>query len=216
MLRADLHIHTKYSFDTAISLESIIARCLKLGINCVAVADHGTIAGALKLKEIAPFPVIVAEEVLTPIGEVMGLFLTEEVPSGLSLEEAIARIKAQKGLVCLPHPFDSLRGIARNYQAIEKVIDDIDIIEAFNSRVILNRCNKKAELFARRHGLLCSAGSDAHTLHEIGHAYVEMTGFTGSTEFCAALKEGKVSGRRSCPLVHTLSAWARIKKQLLS
>jgi predicted metal-dependent phosphoesterase TrpH len=215
LLRADLHIHTKYSFDTAISLESIIARCLKLGINCVAIADHGTIAGALKLKEIAPFTVIVAEEILTPIGEVMGLFLTEEVPSGLSLEETIARIKAQKGLVCLPHPFDCLRGIARNYQAIESVIADIDIIEAFNSRVILNRYNREAEIFARRHGLLCSAGSDAHTLHEIGHAYIEMTEFEGSNEFCVSLKEGKVRGRRSCPLVHTLTTWARIKKRFV-
>ena len=215
MLRADLHIHTKYSFDTAMSLESIIARCLKLGINCVAVADHGTIAGALKLKEIAPFTVIVAEEILTPIGEVMGLFLTEEVPSGLSLEEAIARIKAQKGLVCLPHPFDCLRGIARNYQAIESVIADIDIIEAFNSRIILNRYNREAEIFARRHGLLCSAGSDAHTLHEIGHAYVEMAEFEESNEFCVSLKEGKCHGRRSCPLVHTLTTWARIKKRFV-
>jgi predicted metal-dependent phosphoesterase TrpH len=215
LLRADLHIHTKYSFDTAISLESIIARCLKLGINCVAVADHGTIAGALKLKEIAPFTVIVAEEILTPIGEVMGLFLTEEVPSGLSLEEAIARIKAQKGLVCLPHPFDYLRGIARNYQAIESVIADIDIIEAFNSRIILNRCNREAEIFAKRHGLLCSAGSDAHTLHEIGHAYVEMTEFEESNDFCVSLKEGKVHGRRSCPLVHILTTWARIKKRFV-
>ncbi|MFC1925850.1 PHP domain-containing protein [Chloroflexota bacterium] len=214
MLRADLHIHTEYSFDTAMSLESIIARCQKLGINCIAVADHGTIDGALKMKEIAPFKVIVAEEILTPIGEVMGLFLTEEIPSGLSLEEAIARIKAQKGLVCLPHPFDNLRGIARNYEEIAKVLADIDIIEVFNSRVILNRCNRKAELFAEEHGLLCSAGSDSHTLREIGHAYVEMAQFEGSDEFCAALKEGRVFGRRSCPLVHTLSTWSRIKKRL--
>lgn len=215
MLKADLHIHTEYSFDTAMSLESIITRCEKLGINCIAVADHGTIAGALRMKEIAPFRVIVAEEVLTPIGEVMGLFLTEEIPSGLSLEEAIARIRAQKGLVCLPHPFDNLRGIAKNYEEIARVLADIDIIEVFNSRVILNRCNRKAEHFARQHGLLCSAGSDAHTLREIGHAYIEMEEFEERDEFCASLKEGKVVGHRSCPLVHMSSMWSRIKKRLV-
>jgi len=213
LLKADLHIHTEYSFDTAMSLESIIARCLKLKINCVAIADHGTIAGAVKLKEIAPFSVIVAEEILTPIGEVMGLFLTDEIPSGIPLREAISRIKAQNGLVCLPHPFDNLRGIARHYEEIAEVISDIDIIEVFNSRVILNRCNKKAELFAKKHSLLCSAGSDAHTLREIGHAYIEMAEFEGSNEFRTALKEGKVIGHRSCPLVHTSSTWLRIKKR---
>ena len=113
MLKADLHIHTEYSFDTAMSLESIIARCQKRGVNCIAVADHGPIAGGLRMKEMAPFRVIVAEEVLTPIGEVMGLFLTEEVPSHISLREAVARIKAQGGLVCLPHPLDYLRGIGQ-------------------------------------------------------------------------------------------------------
>ena len=97
MIKADLHIHTEYSFDCATSLQTIIHRCQKKGVDCVAVADHGTIVGALKLKEIAPFTVVVAEEVLTPIGEIMGMFLTEEVPSGISVDEAIARIKEQGG-----------------------------------------------------------------------------------------------------------------------
>lgn len=215
MLKADLHIHTEYSFDTATSLENIITRCLKIGINCVAIADHGTAAGALKLKEIAPFKVIVAEEILTPIGEIMGLFLTEEIPNGLSPVETIARIKDQEGLVCLPHPFDRFRGIGHKYQEIEKIIDDIDIIEVFNSRVILNSYNRKAELFARSHGLLCSAGSDAHTLHEIGHAYVEMPEFDGKEEFCTALAQGRIFGRRSCPLVHFLSIWSSLKKRFV-
>jgi predicted metal-dependent phosphoesterase TrpH len=197
------------------SLEKIIERCLKIGINCVAIADHGTTAGALKLKEIAPFTVIVAEEILTPFGEIMGLFLTEEIPNGLSPEETTARIKAQGGLVCLPHPLDRFRGIGRNYQAIEKVIADIDIIEVFNSRVILNSYNRKAELFAQRHRLPCSAGSDAHIPYEIGHAYVEMPEFKGSEEFCAALKQGNIFGRRSCPLVHVPTVWLEVKKRLL-
>jgi len=197
------------------SLESIINRCPNAGINCVAIADHGTIAGALKLKEIAPFEVIVAEEILTPsVGENMGLFLTEEIPSGISAEEAIARIRAQKGLVCLPHPFDRLRG-AGNHQEIEKLLPEIDIIEVFNSRVMLSNANGKAKLFAQEHGLLCSAGSDAHLSREIGHAYVEMPEFNGSEEFRTALAQGKVSGHRTCPLVHIPSMWLELKRRLL-
>jgi len=213
VLRADLHVHTKYSYDSNMSLESIINRCLKVGINCVAIADHGMIAGALKLKEIAPFEVIVAEEVLTPLGEIMGLFLRDEIPSGLSAEETIARIRAQKGLVCLPHSFDRLRGIGK-YQEIERLLPEIDIIEVFNSRVMLSNANRKAKLFAQKHGLLCSAGSDAHSPHEIGHAYVEMSEFNGSEEFCAALAQGKIFGRRSCPLVHIPTMWLELKKRL--
>jgi predicted metal-dependent phosphoesterase TrpH len=213
MLRADLHVHTKYSYDSNMSLESIIDRCPKVGINCVAIADHGTIAGALKLKEIAPFEVIVAEEILTPLGEIMGLFLRDEIPSGISAEEAIAQIRAQKGLVCLPHPFDRLRGIG-SYQEMEKLLPEIDIIEVFNSRVILSSPNKRAKLFAQENGLLCSAGSDAHIPHEIGLAYMEMPEFNGSEEFCAALAQGKIFGRLSCPLVHIPTMWLELKRRL--
>ena len=100
MLKADLHMHSEYSMDCNMPLEKIIERCQEVGVNCIALSDHGTAEGALKLREIAPFKVIVAEEVLTPHGEIMGLFLEETIPSGLSAEATIDRIKAQNGLVC--------------------------------------------------------------------------------------------------------------------
>ena len=90
LLKADLHIHTEYSMDCNTPLKKLIDRCLELGINCVAIADHGTIEGALRMQSIAPFPVIVAEEVLTPDGEIMGVFLKEGIPSGLSVEQVIS------------------------------------------------------------------------------------------------------------------------------
>ena len=105
MLKADLHVHTEYSMDCNTPLEKIINRCRETGINCIAVADHGTIEGALKLKDIAPFTVIIAEEILTPHGEIMGMFLQEGIPSGLSVEQTLACIREQDGLVCIPHPF---------------------------------------------------------------------------------------------------------------
>jgi len=110
LLKADLHIHTEYSTDCDIPVEKIIARCTRVGINCVAIADHGTIEGALRMQEIAPFPVVVAEEILTPHGEIMGVFLRHGIPSGWSVRETIARIKNQDALVCLPHPFDTIGG----------------------------------------------------------------------------------------------------------
>ena len=123
LLKADLHIHTEYSLDSNMSLKDIIKRCQKMKIDCIAIADHGTIEGALKMQDIAPFKVIVAEEILTPHGEVMGMFLEEGIPSGISFVEAISRIKAQNALVCIPHPFVPLRGLKMEYSRLEELPD---------------------------------------------------------------------------------------------
>jgi predicted metal-dependent phosphoesterase TrpH len=214
LLKADLHLHSEYSMDCNMPLEKIIERCQQVGVNCVALCDHGTAEGALKLREIAPFKVIVAEEVLTPNGEIMGMFLEETIPSGLSVAETISRIRAQGGLVCIPHPFDSFRHSALKSQVIEEIADQIDIFEVLNARGILARDSKKAEAFATEHGLIRSAGSDAHTLREIGNAYVEMPEFEGRDDFLEALKKGKILGQRSSPLIHFASLWARLTNKL--
>ena len=172
MLKADLHIHTEYSMDCITPLEKIISRCLEIGINCIAVADHGTIEGALKMQSITPFPVIVAEEILTPDGEIMGVFLKKGIPSGLSIEEVISRIKAQGGLVCIPHPFDTLSRSALGGKILETLAEQIDYIELFNSRSIVQQPSIGARTFAEKYGIPVSAGSDAHTVSEIGKAYV--------------------------------------------
>jgi len=215
LLKADLHIHTQYSMDCSTPLEKIISRCKKLGINCVAIADHGTIEGALKMQSIAPFRVIVAEEILTPHGEIMGMFLKEEIPSGLSVEETMSRIKAQGALVCIPHPFDALRPSALgNSIPIEPFVELVDVIEVFNARAMLDRYNKKALTLARKHAIPGSAGSDAHTLPEIGNAYIEMPEFDDKDDFLQALAKGKIGGHKTSPLTHFGSAWSRIKKRL--
>ena len=217
MLKADLHIHTEYSMDCNTSLDELIRRCQELDINCVAIADHGTIEGALKLKAMAPFKVIVAEEVLTPNGEIMGMFLSETIASGLSASEVIARIRGQGGLVCIPHPFDVLRGSALDSDTIEKLAaqNQIDLLEVINSRSILLRSVDHARAFALKYNIAQSAGSDAHTLPEIGNAYVEMPDFNGRDDFLWAMAKGKVCGHRSSPLVHFRSLAQKLKKQYL-
>ena len=214
VLKADLHIHTEYSMDCDTPVEKIIARCLKVGINCIAIADHGTIEGALKMQEIAPFPVIIAEEILTPHGEIMGVFLKEGIPSGQSIEQTISRIKAQGGLVCLPHPFDTVRKLRLDSGRLEELVKQIDIIEVFNARSPFPWSSTRARAFAEKHGLVKSAGSDAHTTFEIGNACVEMPEFEDKDDFLQALAEGKISGNMTNPLVHFRSLWARVKKHL--
>ncbi len=213
MLKADLHIHTEYSMDCGSPLEKIIARCLELGINCIAVCDHGTAEGAIKLKSLAPFQVIVAEELLTPHGEIMGMFLKETIPSRLSVEETISRIKAQDGLVCIPHPFDSFRPSALDSDILEEIVEQVDIIEVFNARTLPFQNQSKAKIFAQKHALRQSAGSDAHTLSEIGNAYVEMPGFDGRDDFLKAISVGTVYGHRTNPLLPFYSLGNRLKKK---
>ena len=214
MLKADLHIHTKYSMDCDTPLEKIISRCLELGVNCIAIADHGTTEGALRMQKMAPFPVIVAEEILTPHGEIMGMFLKETIPSGLSVEETISRIRAQGGLVNIPHPFETIRGSSLNSKVIEEIAGQIDLVEVLNSRSPFLANSAKAHAFAQRHGIAKSAGSDAHTTHEIGNAYVEMPEFNGKDEFLQALAQGKIHGHKSSMITHLFSSWARLKTQL--
>ena len=216
MLKADLHIHTEYSMDCDTPLEKIINRCLQLGINCVAIADHGTAEGALKMREIAPFTVIVAEEILTPHGEIMGMFLKETIPSGLSVTETISRIKAQGGLVNIPHPFETIRGSSLKAEVIEEIAGQIDLIEVLNSRSPFAANSNKALAFAQKQGIVQCAGSDAHTISEIGNAYVEMPEFNGRDEFVRALAQGKIYGNRTSLVMRFFSTWAKLKNQFLS
>ncbi len=211
MLKADLHIHTEYSMDCSTPLEKIINRCLELKINCITIADHGTIEGALKMQELAPFTVIVAEEILTTHGEIMGMFLKETVPGGKSAEETISRIRAQGGLVCIPHPYDKVRHSALDPAVLEQIAGQIDVVEVFNSRSPLLRSSARALAFAQKHGLARSAGSDAHTPHEIGNSYVEIPEFRDKDGFLQALAQGKVYGHRTNPMIHFYSTWARLK-----
>jgi predicted metal-dependent phosphoesterase TrpH len=215
LLKTDLHIHTQYSMDCNSSLDEIIKRCLQIGINCIAISDHGNIAGALKMKEIAPFPIIIAEEILTPEGEIMGMFLNEEIPSRLSVDETIKRIKAQDGLICIPHPYDRIRGSAfNNSKELAKIMPFVDIIEVFNARSLYPGAQVKAQHLAQKFGKACSAGSDAHTISEIGNAHIEMPEFNGKNEFLKSLERGQIYGHKSNPLVHWTSTRNKLRKNM--
>ena len=214
MLKADLHTHTYFSPDGLTSPEKYVQTCLKRRINCVAVTDHNAIGGALAVQKLASFKVIIGEEVESAEGEIIGLFLQEKVPAGLSAEETVQRIKEQGGLVCIPHPFDRFRGEHLAEAALMRILPQVDIIEALNARTTLRRDNDHAARFAQEHDLAMSAGSDAHSTRELGRACVEMPEFEGPREFLAALREGRIVGRLSSPLVHLCSRWAWLRRRL--
>ena len=195
-------------------LEKIINRCLEIGIDCIAIADHGTAEGALKMQNLAPFKVIVAEEILTPDGEIMGMFLKETIPSGLSVEQTISRIKAQGALVNIPHPFDSFRGLRLEGRELSALVGQIDTIEVFNAREPFRNPSAKAQAFAQKYDIPGTVGSDAHTIGEIGNACIEMPEFNSRDDFLQALRSGKVVGHRTNPLIHFVTAWEKLKGSL--
>lgn len=202
-MKADLHVHSSFSKHSTASLDQIIRRCMAERIDCVGITDHRTIEGAEELKRIAAFEVIIGQEVMTREGEITGLFLEESLQPGLSLEETVAAIKAQGGLVYVPHPFERMR-VKRtlDLSALLPIIDEVDIIETFNSRATFKRYNDAAEQLAARYRRLKGAGSDAHTAEEIGRAFVIMPPFATKEEFVKSLEQGDFHGERSPWTVH--------------
>jgi predicted metal-dependent phosphoesterase TrpH len=212
LLKADFHIHTKYSMDCQTEPKEIVKRCQVLGINCIAISDHDAIEGALETQGIAPFKVIVAEEILTHNGELMGMFLKKHIASGISIEKAIAAIKEQGGLVAIPHPFDPIRGLRLKGEEFNKLAPQIDIIEIFNARCPFGKADTKAREYAKKYNIPGIAGSDAHMTSEIGNVLVTLPEFKTPREFLAKLKEAGIQGKRSSPLVHLYTTLAKIKK----
>ncbi len=212
-LRIDLHTHTHYSPDGITSPQRLVQACERKGITCVAVTDHNTIRGALTVKEIASFRVIVGEEIRSAEGEIIGLFLTEEVPPGLSAQDTIERIRNQGGLVSLPHPTDRFRG-GVGAEGLAHLAPLVDIVEVMNARTTLGRDNDEAARLAGEHGLVAVAVSDAHSPWEIGRVYVEAPDYEGVQEFLEALRWGTLVGRPSSSLVHLLSRYAWLRRKL--
>jgi predicted metal-dependent phosphoesterase TrpH len=191
-VRVDLHLHSSASFDCRVPPLDVARRCGQVGLSPIFLTDHEGIGGAQSLLS-AGQSTVVGQEILTTEGELIGLFLKTAVRSRLSPEETVAAIKRQGGLVYLEHPYDTGRRNLRE-EAIERIAAQIDIVEVFNGRS-RPEINRRAEELRGTLGVPAGAGSDAHTLKEIGCVYVEMEAFDGPDDFLAKLRAGKVVTR---------------------
>jgi dephospho-CoA kinase len=209
-MRVDMHVHTRLSFDCLSRPDAVVGAALARGLDRLCITDHNEIEAALELVERFPNRVIPGEEVKTREGvDVIGLYLTEWIPRGTPARETCERIREQGGLVYVPHPFAGGKGGGGGI--LDEIVDLVDIVEGFNARLHRDSLNRRARDWARERGLPVGAGSDAHTLREIGNGYVELPPFNNDpASFLAALGAGSMQGRESSRLVHLASTLAKL------
>jgi hypothetical protein len=200
LIDVDLHMHTDHSGDCATPVEVLLASAREQGLGAIAVTDHNEISGALEAKAQGPtagVKVIVGEEVKTASeGEVIGLFIKEKIPRGLTLKETIAEIKRQGGIVYVPHPFDRMHSVP-DYENLLKVLDEVDAIEVFNPRVAISAFNDEAVRFAAKYRVIAGAGSDSHVAQGLGSVRIRMRDFDGPQEFLQSLRDAEILTRPS-------------------
>ena len=196
-INCDLHMHTDHSPDCATPVDVLLETAKQRGLGAIAITDHNEISGALEARDRAKgIKVIVSEEVKTAHeGEVIGLFIEEKIPRGMSLKETIDAIHAQGGLAYVPHPFDRLHSVP-DYEHLLKVVGDIDVLEVFNARVAVRGFNEEAQRFADKYRLVAGAGSDSHVAQGLGTVKIRMRDFDGPHEFLESLRDADILHKR--------------------
>jgi predicted metal-dependent phosphoesterase TrpH len=214
----DLHMHTHRSHDCSIDPHALVDHAESEGLGAIAVTDHNVFAGALETVELArgrDLIVIPGEEVKTDNqGEVIGLFLNEEIPRGMTFAETIEAIRAQEGIVYVPHPFDRMHAIP-SPATLLRHLADIDVLEVYNARLMFEAYNDEALRFQRKYGLLAGAGSDAHVLQGVGTGALRMRRFDGPEEFLLSLRTAEVLRRpKSLAYLQSLKWAAQVKEKV--
>jgi predicted metal-dependent phosphoesterase TrpH len=197
LIEVDLHMHTDHSPDCATPVEVLLETARDRGLGAIAITDHNEVSGALEARRIAEgmddIKVIVAEEVKTAEqGEVIGLFLEEKISKGMTMAETIAAIRAQGGLVYVPHPFDRFHSVP-DYEHLLDMVEEIDVLEVFNPRVALTAFNEEAERFASKYRIVPGAGSDSHVAQGLGSVRVRIHDFEGPEEFLEAMRDADIT-----------------------
>jgi predicted metal-dependent phosphoesterase TrpH len=197
LIEVDLHMHTDHSGDCATPVEVLLQTARDRGLGAIAITDHNEVSGALEAAEVAAgmddLKVIVAEEVKTAEqGEVIGLFLKEKIPKGLTMAETIAAIREQGGLVYVPHPFDRFHSVP-DYEHLLDIVEEVDLLEVFNPRVALTAFNEEAVRFAGKYRIIPAAGSDSHVAQGLGSVRQRIHDFDGPAEFLEAMRDADIT-----------------------
>ncbi len=210
-MKIDFHIHTVYSYDALIKPKELARKSVDLGV-IPAVADHNTITSHKPMRSLG-VPFIPAEEVYTGIGELIGLYISEEIPRKTPFLETLDRIHEQGGLAYLPHMYDK----GRHGMSDAELASKADIIEVFNARCLSSELNLKAKKFADSMKKLQAAGSDSHFLFEFGSTYTEVPDFDleNPKELLKVLKKAKHITKKAPIYVRGTTSLVALGKKLL-
>ncbi len=197
LIEVDLHMHTDHSGDCATPVDVLINTARDRNLGAIAITDHNEVSGAIEARKLAEelgdIKVIVAEEVKTAEqGEVIGLFLEEKIPKGLTMAETIREIRAQGGLVYVPHPFDRFHSVP-DYEHLLDMVEEIDLLEVFNPRVAVTAFNEEAVRFAAKYRIVPAAGSDSHVAQGLGSVRQRIHDFDGPAEFLEAMRDADIT-----------------------
>jgi hypothetical protein len=214
----DLHVHSRYSADSAIPIGSLV-RCWERHRILSMVCDHDAFEGSLALiRELrgirAEVPEIPSMEVTSAGGEIIGLFLNEEIPPGLSAGETVDLIRDQGALVLVPHPFCTYRSRVLRQPLLDTLSGGIDAIEGYNGRNTRDEDNLAAVEYARERGFPVTAGSDAHTPVELARTWMDLEPFETPKEFLAALGSARIHYQRMHPGIHAVTKVVKRVKAL--
>ncbi len=199
MFKIDLHVHTVYSRDAFNKPEEALDYAKIKGLNGIAITDHETLKGALKVQAISPkdFMVVAGMEIAVGRTHIVALNLLEEPKQGMGIPDAVEKIHEAGGIAVLAHPYSQLQPSRH----IDKTAQIVDAIEVANSKDLLFQAHlEKAMMLARDHGKGFTAGSDSHIPETIGDAYLEINHEPKDLDSLVSsiLKgEGRAIGRRT-------------------
>ena len=213
-IRAEFHIHTCHSHDSLVRIPDLLETCAKKGINRIAITDHNVISGAFEAATLDPEHVIIGEEIETTAGEILGYYMTELVPGGMSPMKTIEALKKQGALISVAHPFDDHRLAFWRSDTFAEVLQHVDALEVFNARCVNPIFNQKALECAEEQGLLQTVGSDAHSLYELGQANLLLPEYDNAESLRIALRSGEFIGKLSGGWVHLISRYSNAVKAL--
>ena len=213
MISVEFHCHTNASKDSLTRPVDLISAARRKGIGRVIVTDHNSIIGAREARAIDPELIIIGEEIMTTKGEILASYVKELIPANLSPKETIDILKKQGAFISVSHPFDEMRKGGWQENDLLEILPFVDAIEVYNSRCMFPRFNRRAGLFAQKHNIAGTVGSDAHAAFELGRSVLLLDQFTGPQELRQVIRKAKMKVKWSPWWFHLVSRYASIKKK---
>jgi len=194
----------------------MLTTAARKSLDHVVITDHNVIQGAFEASRLNSYIFIIGEEIMTQQGELLGFFMTDLIPPGLSAQMSIKLLREQDAFISVSHPFDVSRKGHWNEDDLLDILPLVDAIETFNSRCISPQYNQKAVEFAAQHNIPGTVGSDAHSLRELGTATLTLPNFHDAASLKLAISQAQPEVRLSSPFVHFFSRYAVWRKKAIA